>query len=187
MNTRYFIGIMFSVFCAIGLIGCSKDEEGFSKEEIQQAIYEMKGTYYGTVHVSSSQGLDLTLQNATAISRDSLKFKMSLQPLAEVVSDKAISERLYEIGEVEVSAGYQFYQRNESVLLFSLCPTEIIVWGGFGAPPTVRIVFSLNYGGNAEVDKNFMTFNISPTELWINGEKYEEFPKITYHFEGVYE
>lgn len=187
MNTKHLSCMLILFLFAFTFVGCNKDEEGFSKEEIQQAIYEMKGTYYGTVHVSSSQGLDLALQNATAISRDSLKFKMSLQPLAEVVSDKALSERLYEIGEVEVSAGYQFYQRNESVLLFSLCPTEIIVWGGFGAPPTVRIVFSLNYGGNAEVDKNFMMFNISPTELWINDEKYEEFPKITYHFEGVYE
>lgn len=147
----------------------------------------MKGTYRGTVHVWAPPSLDTTLQQATAVSRDSLKFRMSLQPLAELVSDEALSDRLREIGEVEVSAGYQFDHRDEGLIHFLLCPAEVIVWGGYGAPPTVRIVFSRNYGGDALVGQNFMMFNISPTELWADGEQYTGLPKIVYHFEGVYE
>lgn len=30
-------------------------------------------------------------------------------------------------------------------------------------------------------------FNISPLELWVNGKKYDDFPRLVYHFRGDYE
>ena len=187
MRTNHLLGIlMLSLFTFI-FISCDKEEEGFSKEEIQQVLFELKGTYNGTVHVSGPNGLDLTLQNAIAVSRDSLKFKMSLQPYIELISDKILSDRLHETGEVEVIAGYHFNQWDDNTINFSLNPKDVNILGGFGAPPAVRLVFSKNYGGDAIVNTNFIMFNISPTELWVDGEKYEDFPSIVYHFEGVYE
>ena len=57
----------------------------------------------------------------------------------------------------------------------------------YGTPPTIRIVFSKDYGGNAIVNTNFIIFNMSLTELWVDGDKYKYFSSIVYHFEGVYE
>ena len=68
-----------------------------------------------------------------------------------------------------------------------LSPKDVEILGGFGAPPTISIVFSKNYGGDALVSSNFIMFNISPVELWVNGKKFEDFPGLVYHFEGVYE
>lgn len=187
MKTKHLLGTLMLFLFAFTFISCDKDENGFSKEDIQQALFEMKGTYHGTVHVSGPNGFDQTLQNAMTISYDSLKFNLSLQPYMELISDEVLSDRLSEIGEIEVIAGYYFDQRDDNTINFTLNPKDVEILGGFGAPPTIRIVFSKNYGGDALVNANFIAFNVSPMELWINGDKYEDFPKIVYHFEGVYE
>lgn len=73
-------------------------------------LFDLKGTYHGTVQVAYYQGSNITeLQNVVAVSRDSLRFNMALQPLSELISDKNLSDRLREIGEVSVVAGYEFY------------------------------------------------------------------------------
>ena len=54
MNTKHLscmliLQILF--LFAFAFVGCNKDEEGFSKEEIRQALHKMKGTYNGTVYI----------------------------------------------------------------------------------------------------------------------------------------
>lgn len=187
MRIKYLFGMSILFLFALSFINCTEDEEGFSGEEIKQALYEMKGTYHGNVRVSGPEGFDITLPDAIAVSRDSLKFKMLLQPFKELISDETLSDRLLEIGEIEVIAGYHFAQRDDSTINFVLSPKDVEILGGFGAPPTISIVFSKNYGGDALVSSNFIMFNISPVELWVNGKKFEDFPGLVYHFEGVYE
>lgn len=186
MKKKNLSGILILLLFTFTFISCSKEEE-FSKKEIQQTLFDMKGTYHGTVHVSAPNSFDETLQNATAISYDSLKFQMSLQPLSEFISDETLAARLREIGEVSVMAGYEFLQIDNGSINFVLYPKDVTILGGYGAPPTVRFVFSKSHGGNAETKGNYIMFNISPTELWIDDEKYENLPKITYHFEGMCE
>lgn len=74
MNARNLLGILTLFLCTFSFIGCSNDdEEEFSKEEVQQALFDLKGTYQGTASVSHYQGPEITeLQNAIAVSRDSL-------------------------------------------------------------------------------------------------------------------
>lgn len=45
----------------------------------------------------------------------------------------------------------------------------------------------MNYGGDAVTYMNSMNFNMSPLELWVDGKKYDDFPRLVYHFEGEYE
>lgn len=188
MKTKNLFGILILFLSALSLTSCNKDEEGFSKEEIQQMLFDMKGTYHGTVQVDYYQGSSITeLQNAIAVSRDSLKFNMSLLPYVELISDEGLSERLREIGEVEVVAGYDFHQSDGRNINFGLRPKDVDVLGGYGAPSSIRIVFAQTFGGDAEVGNNFIMFNISPLELWVNGKKYEDFPRLVYHFRGNYE
>ena len=177
MKTKNLFGILILFLSVLNLTSCNKDEEGFSKEEIQQMLFDMKGTYHGTVQVDYYKGSSITeLQNAIAVSRDSLKFNMSLLPYVELISDEGLTERLREIGEVEVVAGYDFHQSDGWNINF-----------GYGAPPSIRIVFAQTFGGDAEVGHNFIMFNISPLELWVDGKKYEDFPRLVYHFRGNYE
>ena len=178
MKTKNLFGILILFLSVLSLTSCNKDEEGFSKEEIQQMLFDMKGTYHGTI---------TELQNAIAVSRDSLKFNMSLLPYVELISDEGLSERLREIGEVEVVAGYDFHQSDGRNINFGLRPKDVDVLGGYGAPSSIRIVFAQTFGGDAEVGHNFIMFNISPLELWVNGKKYEDFPRLVYHFRGIYE
>lgn len=188
MKTKNFFGILILFLSVLSLTSCDKDEEGFSSEEIQQMLFDMKGTYHGTVKVSYYQGSNVTeLQNTVAVSRDSLKFNMSLLPLSELISDKTIAERLREIGEMPVMAGYEFLQWDSGCIHFVLCPKDATILGGYGAPPSIRLVFSMNYGGDAVTYTNFMNFNMSPLELWVDGKKYDDFPRLVYHFEGEYE
>lgn len=77
MKTDHLFRILMLLLFTFIFINCDK-EEGFSKEEIQQVLFELKGTYNGTAHVSSSNGLDFTLQNAIVVSCDFLKFNLSL-------------------------------------------------------------------------------------------------------------
>ena len=155
MKTKNLLLTLFLFNFILTFTSCNKnEEEGFSKEEILQALFDLKGTYHGTVQVAYYRGADITeLQNVTAVSRDSMKFSMSLLPISELVSDKSLSERLREIGEVEVMAGYHFWQRDDWNINFGLRPKDICVLGGYGAPPTIKIVFSQTFGGDAEVGK----------------------------------
>lgn len=188
MKTKNLFGILVLFFSVLSFTSCNKDEEGFSKEEKQQALFDLKGTYHGTVQVAYYHGSDITeLQNAIAVSRDSLKFNMSLLPLSELISDETIAECLREIGEVPVMAGYEFLQMDNSTIHFMLYPKDVTVLGGYGAPPSIRLVFAQTFGGDAEIGQNFIMFNISPLELWVNGKKYEDFPRLVYHFRGNYE
>lgn len=112
---------------------------------------------------------------------------MSLLPYVELISDEGLSERLREIGEVEVVAGYDFHQSDGRNINFGLRPKDVDVSGGYGALSSIRIVVAQTFGGDAEVGNNFIMFNISPLELWVNGKKYEDFPRLVYHFRGNYE
>ena len=67
----------------------------------------------------------------------------------------------------------------EHLLLFGLFLLRLL--------PSIRIVFAQTFGGDAEVGHNFIMFNISPLELWVDGKKYEDFPRLVYHFRGNYE
>jgi hypothetical protein len=79
--------------------------------------------------------------------------------------------------DVEVKAGYEFHQMDQGVMNFVLHPENIVILGGYGAPLSVRIEFSQNFGGDAEIYSQFMMFNISPTELWIDNERSEDFSR----------
>ncbi|MCL1627081.1 DUF4840 domain-containing protein, partial [Bacteroides caecicola] len=77
MKTKNLFGILVLFLSLFSLISCNKDEKGLSKEEIQQMLFDMKGTYHGTVQVAYYQGSNITeQQNAVVVSRDSLKFNM---------------------------------------------------------------------------------------------------------------
>lgn len=184
-NQSSILLLFFSLLC---FTSCNDDEPKFSSSQIQQALFDMKGTYHGTIQVAYYHGDNITeLTNAVAVSRDSLSFTMSLLPMAESITDESAARLLREIGEITVTAGYDFSQMDESTINFGLRPKDVIVPGGYGAPPTVRIVFAQNFGGDAEIGQNFMMFNVSPTELWLNDKKYEDFKQLVYHFSGHYE
>lgn len=52
MKTKNLFGILMLFLFTFTSISCNKEKE-FSKEEIQQVLFDMKGTYHGTVHVSA--------------------------------------------------------------------------------------------------------------------------------------
>ena len=47
MKTKGLLRIVVLFFCVIGFSGCNDDESEFSSTEIQQALFDMKGTYKG--------------------------------------------------------------------------------------------------------------------------------------------
>lgn len=188
MKTKSRFGMLMPFLCLLCLTSCNKNEPLFSAAQIQQALFDLKGTYHGTVGVSYYQGSRITEPTeAVAVSRDSLAFTMSLLPIADVITDENIAQILREAGEVKVTAGYDFSQMDYGHLTFVLRPKDAVIPGGYGTPPTVRIVFSQYYGGNATPGHKIITFNISPIELWLNDKKYEDFKQLVYHFEGEYE
>lgn len=188
MKTKNLFGILVLCLGMLSLTSCNKDEEVFSSEAIQQMLFDLKGTYHGTVQVAYYQGSNITeLQNVVAVSRDSLRFNMALQPLSELISDKNLSDRLREIGEVSVVAGYEFLQWDSGTISFVLHPKDVNILGEHDTSTDIRIVFSMNYGGDAVTYMNFMMFNMSPLELWVDGKKYDDFPRLVYHFKGEYE
>ncbi|MCD7933489.1 MAG: hypothetical protein LUH15_20260 [Tannerellaceae bacterium] len=103
------------------------------------------------------------------------------------MTEESAAGLLRETGEVIIKAGYDFYQMEQGNINFALYPKDVVVPGGYGAPPTVKIVFAQTFGGDAEIWQNFIMFNISPTEIWINGQKHEDFKQLVYHFRGFYE
>lgn len=181
------ISISILILSALFFTSCDKEEKWFSENQIKQALSDIKGHYFGTVKVSYYHGTDISeFLNAMAISRDSLKFDLSLLPIAEMISDRNTAEHLCRIGEIQIAAGYDFLQMDGNGINFILHPADATIYGGYGAPATIKIVFAQNLGGNAEPG-NFILFNISPKELWINDNKYAEFPQLVYHFRGEYD
>ena len=176
-----------SAIALIFISGCNKDEPKFSSSQIQNALFEMKGIYYGDMSVSYYHGDRISEgEECKVISRDSLFINMDLKSMASVISDEDIASRLREIGVVQVKAGYDFYQMDDDTMFhFVLLPDDVVVAGGYGAPSPIRIVFDQSFGGNAYSVSNDMMFNLSPKELWIGEEKYEPFRQLVYHYEGV--
>lgn len=182
------LGMAALFLCVAGFAGCNDDDAKFSSKEIQQALFDMKGAYKGTVDVSYYQGERIaSFSDGKVVSKDSLQFTLPLSPIAELIQDETASRYLKEIGEVEVKAGYEFLQMDQGSMNFLLRPKEVIIWGGYGAPPTIKIAFSQNYGGNAETSNQSMVFNVSPVEVWIGDKKSEDFSPLVYHFSGKYE
>ena len=165
---------------------CNKDEPKFSSSQIQNALFEMKGIYYGDMRVSFYHGDRISEGNeCKVVSKDSLTIYMDLEPMASVISDDDIASRLREIGVVKVKAGYEFMQIDDDMYSFILLPKDVIVPGGYGAPYPVKIVFSQLFGGDAfYYEHNDIMFNLSPIELWIGDQKYEPFRQLVYHYEG---
>lgn len=174
-----FIALLF-------ISGCNKDEPKFSSSQIHDALFEMKGTYYGEIRVSYYHGDRISEgEECKVVSRDSLFINMDLNPMASIISDEDIASRLREIGAVQVKAGYEFIHLDETMYSFVLLPEDVYVSGGYGAPAPVRIVFAQTFGGDAFYhDGNHIMINLSPVELWVGGEKIESFKQLVYHYEG---
>lgn len=50
---------------------------------------------------------------------------------------------------------------------------------------SVKIVFAKYFGDdNYNDNRKYMIFNLSPKELWIDSNKYENFRQLIYHFRG---
>lgn len=166
------------------ITSCDNDEARFSSLEIQNALFEMKGTYHGKMRVSYYHGDRIAEElDCKAVSRDSMTVDMNLVPMATTIGDESIATRLREIGTVPVKSGYEFLQMDD-MYSFVLHPDDVTRSDATG---TVRIVFSQNFGGDANYSYHNVMLNLSPTELWIDGEKYEPFSQLVYHFEGTYE
>ena len=148
----------------------------------------MKGTYHGEMSVSYYHGETISDGNeCKAVSKDSLTVNMDLSLMALSIPDERIASRLRDIGIVQVKAAYEFYQMDEQIYNFVLHPKDVICIGGYDAPETVKIVFSQNFGGDADYYHHDIIFNMSPTELWVGDKKYEQFQQLVYHFRGICE
>ena len=55
MKTKNLFGILVLCLGVLSLTSCNKDEEVFSSEAIQQMLFDLKGTYHGTVQVAYYQ------------------------------------------------------------------------------------------------------------------------------------
>lgn len=50
---------------------------------------------------------------------------------------------------------------------------------------SVKMVFAKYFGDDNDNDnRKYMIFNLSPKELWIDSNKYENFRQLIYHFRG---
>lgn len=169
------------------ITGCNNDEPKFSSSQIQKALFEMKGTYHGKMRVSYYHGDKVSDESdCTVVSRDSLTINMDLAPMASTIADESIAARLHAIGVVQVRAGYEFLQMDE-LYSFVLHPDDVVCLDEDGVTETVRIVFSQIFGGDANWSYQNIMFNLSPTELWVDDEKYDPFRQLVYHYEGTYE
>lgn len=169
------------------LASCNSDEPEFSSSQIQTALSGMKGTYTGSVSASFYQGDDISKSDdGRFVSGDSLTIFVDLTPMATTIADEAIASRLRELGTVTVKAAYEFYQMEADFYAFVLRPDDYVFDAGEGIDAPVRIVFSQNFGGDADTQAyhKSMMFNLSPKELWIDGEKYEPFRQLVYHYGG---
>ncbi len=174
-----------TILCAAALWACNDDEPKFSTAEIREALSDLKGTYRGEVKVSYYQGAAIaTIPDATAVSDDSLTFTLPLAPLADQIEDEMICNYLRETGKITVKAGYEFLQMDNGTLHFVLHPRDVLLPGGYATPPGITFVFSPIYGGSAEPHHRAMIFNMSVIRILANGEEYEGFKPLVYHFEG---
>ena len=176
---------LLTILCAAALWACNDDEPKFSTAEIREALSDLKGTYRGEVKVSYYQGAAIaTIPDATAVSDDSLTFTLPLAPLADQIEDEMICNYLCETGKITVKAGYEFLQMDNGTLHFVLHPRDVLLPGGYATPPGITFVFSPIYGGSAEPHHRAMIFNMSVIRILANGEEYEGFKPLVYHFEG---
>ena len=175
-----------AITALIFISGCNKEEPKFSSSQIQEALFEMKGIYYGDMKVSYYHGDRISeVGECKVLSRDSLIINMDLNPMASTISNEEIASRLREIGVVQVKAAYEFYQMDDTMYHFVLLPDDVVEAGGYGAPSPIRIVFDQSFGGSAYYAVCDLMFNLSPKELWIGEEKYEPFRQLVYHYEGT--
>ncbi|MDN4754957.1 DUF4840 domain-containing protein [Porphyromonadaceae bacterium W3.11] len=185
---KSYIGLALLLFlCLFSFTSCNKDKPTFSQAQTKEMLKQIEGNYHGSVDVAYYQGKSISkIKDGIGVSSDVLTFKMSLLPMAESIIDESIAMTLRNINSIEVKAEYKFTQRDNGLIHFKLLPQDVTILGGYGAPPTIKIIFCQNFGGDAETampNKNMM-FNISPKELWINGERYKDFKQLVYHFEG---
>lgn len=180
--------IVISLFIVFST-SCNKDDgENVSAEQIRQALFDMKGRYHGTIKASFYQGSEIVkIDNAEAISRDSLTFVMPLEPIASTITDDKVVELLRNFETVQVKAGYHFYQidDNGNTVFFTLTPQKVVVTSK-GNVPDVTIVFADSFGGSFEKRFNSIIFNISPKEIWIGSTKLDSFKQLVYNFSGAY-
>lgn len=173
----------------IFLSGCNDDEEKISGEQIRQTLFDMKGTYHGTLEVSFYHGSKIEkFDNALAVSRDSLTLVMPLGPIASTIDDAKVAAVLREVEKVEVKAGYEFLQIDDDgyFVNFVLTPKNVVI-PARGDTPAITIVFADIFGGNFEKAYNSIIFNTSPQEILVGGVKLDSFKQLVYHFGGVYE
>lgn len=185
--------IGFKILSVLSLVillsGCNDDEDKISGKQIRQALFDMKGTYHGSVEVSFYHGSDIVkIDDARAKSRDSLSFVMPLAPIADIIDDEKVAATLREVKEVEVKAEYEFSQiDNEGYSVhFGLIPENIVILAN-GTTPDITIVLSNSFGGDFEKAFNFVMFNVSPVEILVGGAKLDSFKQLVYHFRGEYE
>ena len=146
------------------LSGCNDDEEKISAKQIRQALFDMKGTYHGSIEVAFYHGDEIKkIDNAKAKSRDSLSFVMPLAPIADIIDD---------------NDGYSVH--------FVLIPENIVIPAN-GNTPDITIVLADTFGGDFEKAFNFIMFNVSPKEILVGGTKLDSFKQLVYHFRGEYE
>lgn len=183
-------GVLLILLAVTVSTSCNKnDEEKISTEQIRQALFDMKGSYHGTIKASFYQGAEIVeIDNVKAISRDSLTFVMPLEPIARTISDEKVAAILRTIEKVEVKAGYHFYQIDDNghSVFFTLTPKRIIIPASADVPDII-IVFADSYGGSFQKNFNYIIFNISPNEILVGGVKLASFKQLVYHFDGQYE
>lgn len=169
---------------------CNKnDEEKISAEQIRQALFDMKGSYHGTIKAVFYQGSEIVkIDNAEAISRDSLTLVMPLEPIASTITDEKVAAFLRTIETVEVKAGYHFYQIDDdgNSVHFVLTPKKILIPAG-GDMSEITIVFADAFGGAFQKGFDSIIFNISPKEILVGGTKLDSFKQLVYDFRGKYE
>lgn len=182
-----FIASFALMIALLFLSACNKDEPKFTSSQIQNALFEMKGIYYGDMRVSYYHGDRISEgEECKVMSKDSLTINMNLLPMASTIAEEIIANRLRQIGTVQVKAAFDFYQMDETMYHFVMLPNDVLIEGGYGAPAPIRIVFDQSFGGDVDCrpGESSMTFNLSPKEIWIGGEKYEPFRQLVYHYEG---
>lgn len=190
MKTTWFVGTFILLFSAICLTGCNDDEEEFSRELIQQVLFDMKGTYYGTLTAGIIyKAHDASFDDVKTISYDSLRINIPLSPIARDIDDELLATTLREIGSVEYKAGYKFYQIDDGGITahFILCPKDNFVIPVDSRMQNITFVFADNYGGSFSKPYNSMVYNVSIKEIWVGETKLDSFQQWVYHYEGSYE
>ena len=177
---------MFLTFLFIGgMTACNSDDEGFSKEQEQRALFQMKGNYTGVLQARLTETSEKeTFEDVKVKSEDSLSFMLPLSPMAVFIDDEKVTEALYELGSVEWKAGYEFTQIDgeETTIHFILHPKNIVI-PAVGDVPEIVLCFSEIYGGTYTTPA-WTSFNVSPEEIRIGSTSTSISREMVYHFEG---